>query len=616
MGRAPCCEKVGLKRGPWTPEEDQKLIAYVNENGHGSWRALPKKAGLLRCGKSCRLRWTNYLRPDIKRGEFSPPEEQTIIQLHALLGNRWSAIASHLPKRTDNEIKNYWNTHLKKKLMKMGLDPCTHKPAMDNTLMSSNAEPDSNAEAGTESLLLKVTNCTNSGSSTSHMAQWESARLEAESRLKQESQLRAKGLWRAGLAAGSPMNVTPLSARTPWSATFRSEEPSNSSAVCADALKALGAVELMQALHNWEKSLQGQAGMLWPEAWRLPGVHFGQREAQGESSSCSSHCSDANTSTSPMGAAGPRRLDHLSPTSTLCSLDSHSIKQKALHPSIVSNSHSEAHIRKLSWSDALAPLPPKLDMPASLPLSKVVSGYNLHGVSCKMEEDSSTFSSLMQDAVFGTDSMYMACLEESASALSNLEKDAADEGVDRDVRGEACGGMGSNASTNTLDVKVGDACEGATKFAAGEEGGCEKDSEERMGNYEDGNCGAMLECESISEDTNMELSSEAITCDACVSENVSGALLSETNVEGAVDDGTVDLSNNGIDDSKKDDEDDSDDGKEMASAEVFKDLPKLKSEVLTPRLTSYCALLSDEIPDYWSSIMMKEPNLQQVDMTF
>ncbi|KAI5009771.1 hypothetical protein ZWY2020_011908 [Hordeum vulgare] len=104
-----------------------KLLAHIEEHGHGSWRALPSKAGLQRCGKSCRLRWTNYLRPDIKRGKFSLQEEQTIIQLHALLGNRWSAIATHLSRRTDNEIKNYWNTHLKKRLAKMGIDPVTHK---------------------------------------------------------------------------------------------------------------------------------------------------------------------------------------------------------------------------------------------------------------------------------------------------------------------------------------------------------------------------------------------------------------------------------------------------------------------------------------------------------
>ncbi|KAL4312056.1 hypothetical protein GQ457_01G036870 [Hibiscus cannabinus] len=128
MGRQPCCEKVGLKKGPWTAEEDKKLVSFILTNGQCCWRAVPKLAGLLRCGKSCRLRWTNYLRPDLKRGLLSPHEEQMVIDLHAQLGNRWSKIASHLPGRTDNEIKNHWNTHIKKKLRKMGIDPLTHKP--------------------------------------------------------------------------------------------------------------------------------------------------------------------------------------------------------------------------------------------------------------------------------------------------------------------------------------------------------------------------------------------------------------------------------------------------------------------------------------------------------
>nr|AFK36130.1 unknown [Lotus japonicus] len=105
MVRAPCCEKIGLKKGPWTSEEDQILISYIQKHGHGNWRALPKHAGLLRCGKSCRLRWINYLRPDIRRGNFTAEEEELIIKMHELLGNRWSAIAAKLPNRTDNEIK-------------------------------------------------------------------------------------------------------------------------------------------------------------------------------------------------------------------------------------------------------------------------------------------------------------------------------------------------------------------------------------------------------------------------------------------------------------------------------------------------------------------------------
>nr|KYP49427.1 Myb-related protein Pp2 [Cajanus cajan] len=168
MGRTPCCEKMGLKKGPWTAEEDEILVNYIKKNGgHGSWRSLPKLAGLLRCGKSCRLRWTNYLRPDIKRGPFTLEEEKLIIQLHGILGNRWAAIASQLPGRTDNEIKNLWNTHLKKRLICMGLDPQTHQP------LGSSRNPNDKAHG--------------SSTSTRHMAQWESARLEAEARLSRES---------------------------------------------------------------------------------------------------------------------------------------------------------------------------------------------------------------------------------------------------------------------------------------------------------------------------------------------------------------------------------------------------------------------------------------------
>ncbi|XP_078441346.1 transcription factor MYB96-like [Wolffia australiana] len=115
MGRSPCCDRIGVKKGPWTPEEDIILVTYIQQNGPGNWRAVPAHTGLRRCSKSCRLRWTNYLRPGIRRGNFTEKEEKLIVHLQALLGNRWAAIASYLPERTDNDIKNYWNTHLKKK---------------------------------------------------------------------------------------------------------------------------------------------------------------------------------------------------------------------------------------------------------------------------------------------------------------------------------------------------------------------------------------------------------------------------------------------------------------------------------------------------------------------
>ncbi|KAJ3693855.1 hypothetical protein LUZ60_009335 [Juncus effusus] len=121
-----------IKRGPWTPEEDEILAEFVRREGEGRWRTLPKRAGLRRCGKSCRLRWMNYLRPSIRRGPISLAEEDLILRLHRLLGNRWSLIAGRIPGRTDNEIKNYWNTYLSKKLISQGIDPRTHRPLSTN----------------------------------------------------------------------------------------------------------------------------------------------------------------------------------------------------------------------------------------------------------------------------------------------------------------------------------------------------------------------------------------------------------------------------------------------------------------------------------------------------
>ncbi|EEF51938.1 transcription factor MYB86 [Ricinus communis] len=128
MRRHSCCLKQKLRKGLWSPEEDEKLYNYITRFGVGCWSSVPKLAGLQRCGKSCRLRWINYLRPDLKRGMFSQQEEDLIISLHEVLGNRWAQIAAQLPGRTDNEIKNFWNSCLKKKLMKQGIDPTTHKP--------------------------------------------------------------------------------------------------------------------------------------------------------------------------------------------------------------------------------------------------------------------------------------------------------------------------------------------------------------------------------------------------------------------------------------------------------------------------------------------------------
>ncbi|KAG8065432.1 hypothetical protein GUJ93_ZPchr0004g38838 [Zizania palustris] len=161
MGRTPCCDGKALKKGPWTPDEDKLLVDYVQANGSGNWRLLPKLAGLNRCGKSCRLRWTNYLRPDIKRGPFTPEEHKSILQLHGIVGNKWSMIAAQLPGRTDNEIKNYWNTNVKKQIRR------------------GQATAVVGEQAALASLGAAAVGCP----AAHHVAQWETARLEAEERL-------------------------------------------------------------------------------------------------------------------------------------------------------------------------------------------------------------------------------------------------------------------------------------------------------------------------------------------------------------------------------------------------------------------------------------------------
>ncbi|XP_042380735.1 transcription factor LAF1-like [Zingiber officinale] len=105
------------RKGLWSPDEDQKVKDHILKQGVSCWSAVPAKAGLQRNGKSCSLRWLNYLRPGLKRGNFSPEEEETIVKLHAKIGNKkWSQIAMHLPGRTNNEVKNQWNSYLKKKI--------------------------------------------------------------------------------------------------------------------------------------------------------------------------------------------------------------------------------------------------------------------------------------------------------------------------------------------------------------------------------------------------------------------------------------------------------------------------------------------------------------------
>ncbi|KAI4303854.1 hypothetical protein MLD38_039443 [Melastoma candidum] len=162
------------KKGLWTVEEDRILAEYVEVHGKGKWNRIPLATGarvsleyavlmimlcremdecclvaavvvgLRRSGKSSRLRWVNYLSPNVKRGDFTHEEEDLIIRLHNLLGNRWSLIAGRLPGRTDNQVKNHWNSHLRKKISSIDGPRCKNHNAgsSNNTSIASRHRPD------------------------------------------------------------------------------------------------------------------------------------------------------------------------------------------------------------------------------------------------------------------------------------------------------------------------------------------------------------------------------------------------------------------------------------------------------------------------------------------
>ncbi|XP_058078588.1 transcription factor MYB27-like [Magnolia sinica] len=137
----------GTRKGPWMKDEDMLLVKFVTLLGERRWDYLAVASGLKRSGKSCRMRWMNYLRPDLKRGRMSLEEEEIILQLHACWGNKWSRIARQLPGRTDNEIKNYWRTHLRKKsqedIMQRDLEAATglkHSHKVNDIIFKSATE--------------------------------------------------------------------------------------------------------------------------------------------------------------------------------------------------------------------------------------------------------------------------------------------------------------------------------------------------------------------------------------------------------------------------------------------------------------------------------------------
>ncbi|KAJ0534060.1 putative transcription factor MYB-HB-like family [Helianthus annuus] len=153
-----CKSSVNLipnhKKGLWSPDEDEKLRDYILNHGLGCWSSVPINAGLQRNGKSCRLRWTNYLRPGLKRGMFTAHEDQIILTLHSTLGNKWSQMSRHLPGRSDNEIKNHWHSYLKKKVVKS--DASNEDSSSVSSLKSVTSSPESSPHMDSLSTASKI----------------------------------------------------------------------------------------------------------------------------------------------------------------------------------------------------------------------------------------------------------------------------------------------------------------------------------------------------------------------------------------------------------------------------------------------------------------------------
>ncbi|XP_073054746.1 transcription factor MYB59-like isoform X1 [Primulina eburnea] len=146
--------KEDAKKGPWTEQEDVQLVFYVKLFGDRRWDFIANVSGLKVAGDRSihRLRWVNYLNPGLKRGKMTANEEKLVVELHKKWGNRWSRIARKLPGRTDNEIKNYWRTHMRKEAQEKRKKGISSSSSSSNSSSSSSGSKSPTVEStpGTE----------------------------------------------------------------------------------------------------------------------------------------------------------------------------------------------------------------------------------------------------------------------------------------------------------------------------------------------------------------------------------------------------------------------------------------------------------------------------------